>query len=286
MTGSPGRWELIRGLGALSLDDPAMTATLTRTLGLPEWSRADHTGIFVLDLPPYASIHLGSEGKLGGDGADRVAGLWRTLGLEPPSDVDHLGVLLSLYAELGSASQACATTAAAARLDHARSVLLWEHLWSWAPGYLSAVGRDPAGRAWADLTGQVLRAEAAATAEPPGLPVALRDAPGPPQPGSGPDGLLDALTAPIRVGFILTYTDLLLAGKEIGVGVRRGERRFALKSMMEQDPVATLGWLAGHARQWARIHAGQPDNGAGTGRWWAARAEASAVLLDATIDRR
>lgn len=279
-TGGGDRWELLRALGALSLDDPALTAALTRTLGLPEWSRADHTGIFVLDLPPYASIHLGPEGKLGGEGGDRVAGFWRTLDLDPPPDADHLGLLLALYAELGAASQGCVTTAAAARLDHARAVLLWEYLWSWVPGYLVAVAADPAGRAWAELTGRALRAEARATPEPPQPPAALRDAPEPLGPECSLEELLDGFTAPVRVGFVLTYSDLLRAGAEIGVGVRRGERRFALRSMMEQDPDATLRWSAGHARRWARMHEDQPDHGAGTGRWWAQRAAAAASSLD------
>ena len=279
------RWELLRALGAICLDDPAATVEVTRALGLPVWSRADHTSIFVLDLPPYASIHLGPEGKLGGEGADRVAGLWRTLHLDPPSDADHLGVLLAFYAELGAASQACATPAAAARLDHARAVLLWEHLWPWVPGYLAAVAQDPAGRPWAALTGQALLGEAAATPEPPEAPAALRHAPAPPAPDAGLDELLDALTAPVRVGFVLTYTDLLRAGTETGVGVRRGERRFALRSMMEQDPAATLRWLAAHARRWARLHAGQPDHGAGTSRWWQDRAGATAAALEAMLAR-
>ncbi len=274
------RWELLRALGALILDDPTVTPALSRALGLPEWSRADHTGIFVLDLPPYASIHLGPEGKLGGEGGDRVAGFWRTLDLDPPSDADHLCSLLALYAELGTAAQECVTAAAAARLDHARAVLLWEHLWSWVPGYLAAVAQDPAGKAWAELTGQALRAEAEATPEPPELPAALRHAPEPLDPGCDLAELLDGFTAPVRAGFVLTYRDLLRAGAEIGVGVRRGERRFALRSMMEQDPVATLRWSAGHARRWARIHGDQPDHGAGTGRWWAQRAAATASCLD------
>ena len=286
MTAGGERWELLRALGALSLDDPAVTPVLTRALGLPEWSRADHTGIFVLDLPPYASIHLGPEGKLGGEGGDRVAGFWRTLDLDPPTDADHLGSLLALYAELGSTSRGCLSAAATARLDHARAVLFWEHLWSWVPGYLAAVAADPAGRAWAELTAQALRAEAEAIPEPPAPPAALRHAPEPLGPEGGLEELLDGFTAPVRVGFVLTYGDLLRAGAEIGVGVRRGERRFALRSMMEQDPDATLRWSAGHARRWARIHEDQPDHGAGTGRWWAQRATATAASLDQMRARR
>lgn len=279
------RWELLRALGALCLDDTADTVEVAQTLGLPAWARADHTAIFVLDLPPYASIHLGPDGKMGGEAADRVAGLWRTLHLDPPSDADHLGVLLALYAELGAASQACQTTAAAARLDHARAVVLWEHLWSWVPGYLAAVAQNPAGRPWATLTSRALMGEAAATPEPPARPVALRHAPAPPGPDDSLDELLDALTTTVRAGFVLTYTDVVRAGSEIGAGVRRGERRFALRSMMEQDPTATLRWLAGHARRWAQLHTEWPDRGAGTSRWWARRAHATLAALEAILAR-
>ena len=47
------------------------------------WSRssdAEHTEVFVLNCPPYASVYLGPDGALGGEGADRAAGFWRASG--------------------------------------------------------------------------------------------------------------------------------------------------------------------------------------------------------------
>jgi hypothetical protein len=310
-----GRWELLRALGAVSAAAPPANGPLTDAVGLPRWDAAEHTRVFVLDLPPYASIHLGAEGKLGGVGADRVAGVWRALGLGPPAGADHLAALLALYAHVGQATDSCTTDRARRRLQHVRRVLLWEHLWSWLPGYLAAAA-GPAGSergtagaratstapygsgpgsgpgsgapaaAWATLTMEVLCREAGITPAPVGLPSALRHAPPALHADVPVDELLDALTAPVRVGFVLTHSDIARAGHDIGVGVRRGERRFALRAMLEQDPHATLEWLAGHARRWAGVHRRHPPLGAGTSRWWSDRADASARALHMLIGRR
>ena len=67
------------------------------------------------------------------------------------------------------------------RLRHAREALLFEHLWSWAPGYLTAVTRlgVPSLAAWAQLTRSALGREARWAAPPAALPLALRTAPAP-----------------------------------------------------------------------------------------------------------
>ena len=58
----------------------------------------------MLNCPPYASVYLGPDGALGGEGADRAAGFWRASGLTPPAEPDHLTALLALYASLGEAA--------------------------------------------------------------------------------------------------------------------------------------------------------------------------------------
>lgn len=274
-----GRWELLRALGACAVLAPPISDTVTQVLRLPAWDRAEHTRLFVMDLPPYASIHLGPEGALGGEGAERVAGVWRALGLDPPSDADHVASLLALYANLGSSAQACRTDAARQRLEHARTVVLFEHLWSWVPGYLLAVSDDPAGRPWARLVSEALAREVALSPAPATLPAALREAPALLTSDTELRDLLDALAAPVRTGFVLTWADLARAAADTGVGLRRGERRFALRAMLEQDPAATLGWLSGHARVWATRH--QPGEGgdADPGTWWHTRAAATAKVL-------
>jgi hypothetical protein len=216
-----------------------------------------------------------------------VAGLWRALGLDPPADADHLGSLLLLYAELGEAADRTSSEPTRQRLGHTRAVLLWEHLWSWVPGYLDAAaspgstgGAPPAIRAWVDLTRRLLVREAELTPGAATLPLALRTAPPPLERADAAPAVLDAVTVPVRTGFILTYRDLSTATRRLGLGLRRGERRFALQAMLDQDPAGTLGWLGDHARRWAALHRRRPAVANDPGLWWAERATRSAEVLD------
>jgi hypothetical protein len=275
-----GRWELLRALGAVAVGPPAGTSRVMSVVGLHGWTAAEHTEVFVLSLPPYASIHLGPDGKLGGEAADRVAGIWRALGLSPPADADHLAAILALYAELGEAAAASRGAAVRERLVVAREAVLWEHLWSWAPGYLDAVAAESAAvRPWADLALQAITAEARASRPASQLPLALRTAPGQLTVTFSPHDLLDATTARARSGFILTRADIAAAAADLELGLRRGERRFMLRALVEQDAGATLRWLAGHAERWAARHRSQPAVPADPGRWWAGRAARTGHVL-------
>ena len=293
MTGSApppvaGRAELLRALGAVASSPPPQCRPAAAGLGLPVPTAAEHTAVFVLSAPPHAAIHLGGEGKLGGEGLDRAAGFWRVLGLSPPADADHLGALLMLYAELGDAETAARGEAARGRLRRARETLLWEHLWSWAPGYLTAVRRlgTPSLGAWAQLTLRALARETRLCTASTGLPLALRAAPPPLSPdraggtGDGDGHLLDLLLAPVRSGVLLTREDLREAAETAGAGCRLGERRYTLQAMLDQDTAATLSWLSGFARRWACWHIQQqPVPGADPRRWWADRAAGTAAVL-------
>jgi Nitrate reductase delta subunit len=279
--GTDGRWELLRALGALTLGPPAETARPFRALGLLPWTPAEHTDLFVLSLPPYASIHLGSEGKLGGEAADRVAGVWRTLGLAPPGNADHLGVILALYAELGQAAAQARSPGTRELLKHTRTAVLWEHLWPWVPGYLEAASAHAgSARPWARLTLRTLAREARKSSPAMVLPLALRTAPPQIQADISLDDLLDALTVRVRCGFLLTNRDLSFAADSLGLGLRLGERRFALKALLGQDPATTLRWLSDHAMTWSRYHLLHPAvAGADPGTWWAGRASQIASIL-------
>jgi len=290
-----GRFELLRALAATTVVAPPLGLAITEAAGLPAWSPELHTRVFVLELPPYASIHLGQEGKLGGEAADRVAGTWRALGLVPPADADHLGTLLAFYAHLGEASVAAATDAARSRLAHAAAAVLFEHIWSWAPGYLDAASDYPGADRWAGLLLAALRREVEHAARatslpaglPAGLPAALRLAPAPLTGDIGYPELLDALVTPVRTGFVLTQGDLSDAAGALGVGRRRGERRYVLSAMIEQDPAAVLSWLSAHALRSAGRHRRNIDEARETGNgaddvttgWWAERAASSATVL-------
>lgn len=238
--------------------------------------------MFVLGAPPHAAIHLGPEGKLGGEGLDRISGFWRALGLQAPEDADHLGTLLLLYAELGEAETGAGSDKARALMRRARTALFHEHLWSWAPGYLAAVrGLGVASVAeWAQLAEQAVRAELEDLEPGTMLPLALREAPAPL--GANPtfDETLDTLVAPVRSGMILTYPDLEAAAGGAGLGVRRGERRYALKALFEQDAAATLRLLAAHADHWSAVHAASAHGGPNDAcSWWSTRAARTATAL-------
>lgn len=270
---SAGRWELLRALGTLAIGSPADTARVARALDLPVWTTAEHTELFVLSLPPYASIHLGPDGKLGGEAADRVAGIWRALGMSPPADADHLGAILALYAELGEAAATASGQPTRERLERAREAVLWEHLWPWAPGYLDAVtSQADVARPWAAITQRALRAEARTSQPPAALPLALRTAPERLTATASFDEVLDAATARLRSGFILTRSDLAAAASRLGLGLRHGERRFTLRAMLEQDPGPTLSWLASHAWCWASLHRRHVTVPVDPSRWWSDRA--------------
>jgi hypothetical protein len=269
--------ELIRALGAITLAPPPSSDVLCDAVGLPRISGAGHTAAFILGAPPFAAIHLGAEGKLGGEALDRVEGFWRALAQRPPDQADHLGVLLMSYAALRDAALASDSAARAAES------LFHEPVWSFAPGYLRAaatLGQAPV-TAWAELTLQVLQAERAAVPVPAGplaLPLALRAAPPPLAAGATLDQVLDAAVAPVRSGIVLTQAELAAGAAETGLGYRRGERRYALRAMIEQDAVQTLYWLGGLAARWETRHAAAYGATA-AGRWWSGRAAVSSRVL-------
>jgi len=95
------------------------------------------------------------------------------------------------------------------------------------------------------------------------------------------DELLATLLAPVRTGCVLVRDDLERAAAELGLGVRAGERRFALRSLLAQDPAGVLGWLASEARAQAAALTTLPPITA----WWTARAGVGAAWLDELADR-
>ncbi len=284
--GDSGRWELLRALGVVCLQPPPASDPLCDALGIARWQSAEHTGAFVLDLCPHSSIYLGAEGGIGGIAAETAAGMWRTLGLESPGDADHLATLLALYSHLGESVASCQTEAARMRLEHARQVLLWEHLWSWVPAYLEALAGRPespaVARQWAAVLSSALDREARWSEPPQVLPSLLGDAPPPLCEDPSVDALVKSVATPVSSGFILTFSDLTRCAATAGVGLRRGERRFAVRAMLEQDSASTLSWLSAHARRWedwfsTGVEAQHP--GGLIFEWWAQRAGHTARIL-------
>ena len=177
------------------------------------------------------------EGMMGGEARDRIAGFWRALGLTPPSEPDHLVALVGLYASL--AEREAETDAERALLLTARAALLDEHLAPWIFLFLERV-RELAGPlygAWAGLLSDVLRAEVVDTGSRDGaLSSHLRAAPPLPDPREeGSEAFLVGLLAPVRTGVILTRADLASIAGQLDMGLRAGERRYALEHLLAQE---------------------------------------------------
>jgi TorA maturation chaperone TorD len=274
--------ELFRALGAMCEPPEPAHQRIIEALGLPgRADPADHTELFVFQLVPYASVYLGPEGMLGGEAADRVAGFWRALRLAPPSEPDHLAGLLGLYAALCEAERGERDAARRLLWRESRRALLWEHLLPWAVPYARAVAADASTlyAAWGELLAETLLAEAA-DLEPPGAPTLhLRDVPRLPEPGEDPQLLVRAVLTPVRSGLLLTRWDLVRGARTLGLGLRAGERAFALRSLLDQDPPATFGFLAEEAAGWAARHRGTEAALGAIGRHWRERAEATRALL-------
>ena len=254
--------ELLRALGVLCEPHDAAHARVAATLGLPVARPDESTSLFVFDLPPYASIYLGAEGMLGGAARERVAGFWRAVGLVPPSEPDHLAALLGLAAALAEAGR-----------DAMRDVLLTEHVLPWTGVYLYKLAAiaPPAYAAWGRLLGDAL--DAGTTDGPLSAHVSEAPALEPPE-RSGGRAFLEALLAPVRSGMILTRADLARAARELGLGLRIGERRFVLRALLGQDARAALDWLAGEADHWA-ARPGELE----IDEFWRQRAQAAGALL-------
>ena len=275
--------ELLRALATLAESPSPEHAHLGELLNLPGAPEpAAYTEVFVFNLYPYASVYVGREGMLGGEARDRVAGFWRALGRVPPAEPDHLTALLALYATLADHEAADPDPARRLLWRQSRKALLWEHLASWLFAYLDKLGEiaPPFYRAWGALLGEVLAAEVEAVGPQEVLPLHLRVAPALSDPRQdGGAEFAGALLSPVRSGVVLTRADLARAARELDMGLRMGERRFILTSLLSQDADGMLGWLADEARQWASRHHAREDVAGGVARFWAGQAEAAAALL-------
>jgi len=274
--------ELFRTLGVLLEPPVAAHRPLAELLDLgPPPSAAEHTDLFRFQLYPYASVYLGTEGMLGGEARDRIAGFWRALGLAPPAEPDELTVMLGFYAELAGRQAAAGDGEPGAPLARARRAFLAEHLVSWLPPFLAKLDElaPPYYARWGALLGAALAAEHEALGPPALLPLHLRQAAALPDPrGVGAEAFLTALMSPISSGLILVRDDLLRAARELGLGTRMGERRFVLKALLGQDAAATLAWLGAEARRWEAGHAARLPLWGATADFWRRRAAEAARL--------
>jgi TorA maturation chaperone TorD len=270
------RADLIRGLGVLCERPGPSTAHVADSLGLSAPAAVEHTDLFVHQLPPYASIYLDSQGRIGGEARDRIAGFWRAMGLAPPAEPDHLASLLGLWAGIMDAATGESKPGRRRLLDHSSQALIREHLASWLTPYLARVVdlSGDAYRPWAELVRSVTR-EVLAEDDVIELPVHLRM----PQTAlAGPEDLIPYLLAPVRSGIVFTRADLHRAATTLGLGMRIGERAFVLRSLLEQARDPVIEWVSVEASRQARARASwtiSPD----IEREWSLRADTTASLV-------
>lgn len=272
--------ELLRALGTLIESPSPEHAPAAAALGLPAVpTPAEHGRVVSRQRYPYASVYLGAEGMMGGEARDRIAGFRRALGT-PAREADHLSSLLGLLAALDEWRRAEADAARRALLAHARVALAWEHLATWTGPYLASFRGcgNAFYEAWAGLLGEALARLESELVLPDHLPAALKVAPALSDPRrDGGGAFIAGLLAPVRSGMILLRDDVVRLADDAGLACRAGERRYAIKSFLAQDPGPTLAWLADHADRWrARVAAGGPTLIA---NWWSERAGVTARLL-------
>ncbi len=276
--------EVFRALAVLAEPPTLEAETIANALNLGPLPDASHyTDIFTLQLYPYASVYLGPEGMMGGEAADRIAGFWRALGQTPPTDVDHLSVMLAMYARLADFEQAETEKTNRARWQAARKAFLWEHLLSWLPVYASKM-IDVASSfylQWAKLLLSVVLEESRSLGKDVRVSLHLRDAPGLIDPRDGDlNEFLQSLLTPVRSGMILVRNDLTRASKQLGLGIRIGERKFVIKSLLAQDANGMLNWLVDEANGWSQRHHQTLDAIGETAIIWENKAKRSAALLN------
>ncbi len=277
--------EVLRALAALAETPVGEHARLATLLGLPGTPTPnEHTDLFLFNLYPYASVYAGDEGMIGGEAQDRAAGMWRALKLTPPAEPDHLTALLALHATITERELAETDPARRALWRQARKASLWEQIASWLFPYLDKLEEiaPPVYRAWGRVLHEAVRAEISEMGPGDALPLHLREArplPSPADADVGTDEWLGALLAPARSGMIITRADLARAASNLALGLRAGERRFALKALLAQDAERVLDWLAREAESWVARHGHQTATTGDVGRWWQDRARAAAAIL-------
>jgi TorA maturation chaperone TorD len=281
--GSLSAAEVFRALGVMCEPPADGHARVAEALGLPAFpDAAEYTDLFVLHLYPYASVYLGADGMIGGEAGDRIAGFWRALHLSPPPEPDHVAALLGLYASIVEREAEERDEARRLLWRQARAALLHEHLASWLPPYLDRVENlaPPTYAGWARLLLVALREETGGVGPSQLVPSHLRAVPPLPDPRrEGSSAFVSGLLAPVRCGIILTRADFARAARDLGLGLRIGERKFALAALFSQASDEMLAWLAAEADTRSSCHLAHEQVMGAAAAVWAERATRAAHLL-------
>jgi hypothetical protein len=127
-----------------------------------------------------------------------------------------------------------------------------------------------------------LLAEAFAVGEQESLSLHLRASPGMIDPREGErvaEEFYQAILTPVRSGMILCRADLTKAGRNLGMGLRMGERKFILKTLFAQDAPAIFDWLIEEATRSALRHREHHQVLGGISRIWEEKSKTTASLL-------
>lgn len=295
----PAPIDALRGLAVLAESPGTEHAGIGAALGLESVpTPAEYSDLFLFQLYPYASVYLGPEGMMGGVARERIAGFWHAVGLTPPAEPDHLAALLGLYASLieraGSARHVLPdlpdghgdhdpVEAESVLATQAARALLDEHLAPWIFAWLERMTELASGpyATWAALLRDVLAEEYRAS-DPTSTDLQhLRSAPPLPDPRSdGTADFVSGLLAPVRSGVILTRADLAEIARRLDLGLRAGERRYALEHLLAQDPGSTLAALAGEAIRQSSAHDRRAEWLGESAVFFAERARTTASLCD------
>lgn len=80
---------------------------------------------------------------------------------------------------------------------------------------------------------------------------------------------------------MLTRADPARAARALDISVRAGERKVALKNLLEHDAPAALDWIASEAKKWQAQHESLSAEMGPLAEFWSRRAYATATLVDA-----
>ena len=264
----PAPIQAARGLAVLAESPGEEHAMIASSLGLESVPLvAEYSDLFLFQLYPYASVYLGPEGMIGGVARDRIAGFWHAVGLRPPKEPDHLAALLGLYASLIERAGAEGSEAEALLSVQASRTLLFEHLCPWVFSWLDRMQELSSGlyASWANLLESFLLEELSGAGASRFVDESvnsravslqhLRNVPSLPDPRSdGSEAFIAGVLASIRSGMIITRADLAGIARSLDLGLRAGERRYALEHLIAQDAERTLRALMHEARRQGDAH--------------------------------
>jgi TorA maturation chaperone TorD len=275
--------ELLRALGAVIEKPDTSVTRLAALIELPARPTAtEHALLFEAQLPPHASRYLSADGARADAICERMASYWRATGATPPAEPDHLGHLVTFYADLVEMQARETDDARRHAVGRLRKTVLWEHLLTWLPAYLTKVDliAPRVYRRWSQLLWQAATREAWTVGPPNAVPGFLADLNAladPPQ--DDVHALVAHLSAPARCGLILVPVDVRRAADALQTPAPEGTLAAALAELIERRTAGMLEWLATEARRWETRHERNRDLLPALSDHWTRRARATRSLL-------